>query len=209
MLKDGENILGLIKRAKVYGVSEDVIRNIIDRDQVCIYCSRKMLWHKSLIGTSGDKRTIEHFNEKYVYAAREDNVGICCGSCNSSRSDRNLLYWFKTQYCLENNISEKTVSSPIKEFIKKYPMNPEQLLKKIKKLETKASVTNKFVAELASIGMWNYEKEKANKKYGGIDQKSIGWDGFLNTPVLVITIAKTPKYQWQSGYTVESIVRRC
>jgi hypothetical protein len=76
-------------------------------------------------------------------------------------------------------------------------MNPEQLLKKIKKLETKATVTNKFVAELASIGMWNYEKE-AKKTYGGTDQKRhwVGWlseysgPGYYNRNDTGVSMAK-------------------
>ncbi len=62
-------------------------------------------------------------------------------------------------------------------------MSPQQLLRIIKGLDTKASATNKFVAELASIGMWNYEKE-AKKTYGGTDQRKhwIGWLGEYSEP---------------------------
>lgn len=112
-----ENISGLIKRGKYYGISEDVIKKILKRDKVCVYCSQKMKLHVSSIGTPRDKKTIEHFNEKYVYAAKEDGVGICCGSCNSSRSDSGLSKWFKTQYCIDRNINEKTVAEPVKKFI--------------------------------------------------------------------------------------------
>lgn len=114
-----ENIAGLIKRAKSYGISEEVLRKILKRDKVCIYCGIKMKAHVSSIGTPKDKKTIEHFNEKYEYAANEDGVGICCGSCNSSRSDNKLSVWFKTKYCLDRNINQKTVAKPIKDYIKK------------------------------------------------------------------------------------------
>ncbi|MBY0538410.1 hypothetical protein K2P47_03355 [Patescibacteria group bacterium] len=76
-------------------------------------------------------------------------------------------------------------------------MSPKQLLKKIKNLDTKSSITNKFVSELASIGMWNYEKE-AKKTYGGTDQKKhwVGWlseysgPGYYNRKDTGVSMAK-------------------
>jgi hypothetical protein len=56
-------------------------------------------------------------------------------------------------------------------------MTPKQLENYIKLLETKGTHTTKYVSELASIGMWNYEKE-AKKTYG-IDQKK-HWTGWLS-----------------------------
>jgi len=62
-------------------------------------------------------------------------------------------------------------------------MTPQQLLKKIKKLNSKSTLTNKFVTELLAIKMWDYEKE-AKKTYGGTDQQAhwIGWLSEYNGP---------------------------
>lgn len=112
-------ISGLLVRAKMYGLPEEKLREIVARDKTCIYCHKRMKRHASSIGTPSDKATIEHFSNVAEHG-EAINVGICCGSCNSSRSDSMLFDWFKSQYCLKNKINQKTVAKPIKDYIKKY-----------------------------------------------------------------------------------------
>jgi len=112
-----KNIENLLKRAKYWGVPEKVSRKIIERDDVCIYCHQKMTYGTS-IGTPKNKATIEHFSDDPDWYEEVD-VGICCGSCNSSKGNKKLSAWFKTVYCSDNDINEKTVAKPVKDYIKK------------------------------------------------------------------------------------------
>lgn len=111
------NIDNLLKRAKYWGVPEKVLRKIVERDKVCVYCRKKMIYGSS-IGTPKNKATIEHFSDDPDWYEEVD-VGICCGSCNSSKGNKKLSHWFKTDYCVKNNIDEKKVSKPVKDYIKK------------------------------------------------------------------------------------------
>lgn len=114
-----KNIENLLKRAKLYGISKEVLEKIIERDKVCIYCRKEMKRCASVIGTPKNKATIEHFSDVGELGAGVEEVGICCGSCNSSRGNKKLFSWFKKDYCIKNNINEKKVAKPIKNYIKK------------------------------------------------------------------------------------------
>ncbi len=117
MKANNKSILGLLNRAKIYGLPEEKLREILLRDKNCIFCGIKMKTHVSSIGTPRDKKTIEHFSNKAEWGEAVD-VGICCGSCNSSKSNKKIFDWFKTKYCLERNINERTVAEPVKDYIK-------------------------------------------------------------------------------------------
>lgn len=118
MKKDLENISALLVRARIYGIPKERLKEIVARDKFCVYCHIKMKRHLSSIGTPKDKATIEHFSNK-AFIGESKNIGMCCGRCNSSRSNKKLFDWFKTPYCLERNINEKTVAKPIKDYIKR------------------------------------------------------------------------------------------
>lgn len=113
-----QDISRILKRGKLYGITEENVRRIIKRDKVCIYCKKKMKMGDSVVNLQKDKATIEHFSNKVMH---DENIyiGICCGSCNSSRSDHRLIDWFKKPYCIERNINEKTVAKPIKDYMLK------------------------------------------------------------------------------------------
>ena len=116
-----KNIENLLKRGDYWGVPREVSRKIIERDTVCIYCLEKMSYGSS-IGTPKNKATIEHFSDDPDWYEEVD-VGICCGSCNSSKGNKKLSDWFKKDYCLNNNINEKTVTKPVKDYLKKMGEN--------------------------------------------------------------------------------------
>ena len=98
-----------------YGIPEDSLDTIRERDKTCVYC------HKTMIATSESKyqsdwATIEHLNHLPPWN-NPATVAICCGSCNSSRSNKKLLDWFTTPYCVEKNINIDTVAKPVKDYI--------------------------------------------------------------------------------------------
>ncbi len=100
-----------------YGIPEEDEKEIRARDKTCIYCHKAMKKYPNTKGTPGDKATIEHLNNDGPFDEKS-NLAICCGNCNSSRNNKELLVWFKTQYCMDRNINEKTVAEPVRVYIR-------------------------------------------------------------------------------------------
>ncbi len=112
-----------------HGIPQDQLDEIVIRDNVCVYCKKTMLdpYNNS---NHGDSATIEHLNHRADWDSVKDFVdrgesvssiiAICCGSCNSSRSDLPLLKWFETQYCKDHKIKVGTVSTVVRVYVQKY-----------------------------------------------------------------------------------------
>jgi hypothetical protein len=98
-----------------YRIPDKVEKEIRARDKTCVYCGILMKQSPHAMGASG--ATIEHFNNEGDFDKRY-NVAICRRSCNSSRGDKELLAWFKTPYCIEKNINDKTAATPVKKYIR-------------------------------------------------------------------------------------------
>ncbi|OGG60466.1 hypothetical protein A3C86_01195 [Candidatus Kaiserbacteria bacterium RIFCSPHIGHO2_02_FULL_49_16] len=105
-----------------YGIPQDIEQRIRRRDKNCVYCHKAMIYP-----CVGDERynwaTIEHFKENgpfyWAKGLKEEDLAICCFSCNSSRGNKGLLIWFKSKYCIDRNINEQTVAEPVKEYIRR------------------------------------------------------------------------------------------
>jgi len=101
--------------SNTYGISDQVEREIRARDKKCVYCHTPMKQSSRAKGPT--EATIEHFNDDGPFD-KKYNVAICCRGCNSSKRTKSLSAWFKTPYCLKKKINEKTVSKPVKEFLR-------------------------------------------------------------------------------------------
>jgi hypothetical protein len=101
--------------SNTYGISKQDEREIRARDKTCVYCRILMKQHPHGMGPSG--ATIEHFNNDGPFE-KKHNVAICCRRCNSSKGTQKLSVWFKTPYCYERKINAKTVSKPVKKFMR-------------------------------------------------------------------------------------------
>ena len=88
----------------------------------CVYCHKKMIYPTPK-NNRKDNATIEHLNEKPPFYVKDGlkikDIVICCGSCNSSRRDKQLSVWFKSDYCKSRNINGKTVAKPVKDYLKR------------------------------------------------------------------------------------------
>lgn len=101
---------------------------IILRDQVCIYCGKKMSYEKN--SPRKDWATVEHLNYRsdwdsvgsYMKEGKDvtEIIGVCCWSCNASRGALPLPLWFEKQYCLERDINIHTVAQVVKNYLKKF-----------------------------------------------------------------------------------------
>lgn len=108
----------------------EVLDRITKRDQRCVYCRKSMKSYAEIKATTKqykDQSSLEHLYYKKPFYWRgklgklggltEIGIAICCRGCNSSRRDKPLREWFKSSYCIDGNINEKTVAEPVRKFI--------------------------------------------------------------------------------------------
>ncbi len=104
-----------------FGIPEEVEKRIRNRDKKCVYC-HKLIIYPCVGENKRDWATIEHLREMPPFywndGLKEEDLAICCASCNSSRGKMKILDWFKTPYCVDRRINEKTIEKPVKEYIK-------------------------------------------------------------------------------------------
>jgi hypothetical protein len=98
--------------SNTYGISEQDEREIRARDKTCVYCQKLMKKSRRSFGA-----TIEHFNNDGPFDEKY-NVAICCRGCNSSKGTKKLLDWLQTDYCGKKNINVKTVSKPVRDYMR-------------------------------------------------------------------------------------------
>lgn len=103
-----------------FGIPDDVLSEIIERDKQCVYC-RKVMIYPYIKENAKDSATIEHlspFPPFYWHEGMQaDNIVMCCGSCNPSRGAKMLADWFKTRYCVDKEINENTVADSVKSYL--------------------------------------------------------------------------------------------
>lgn len=84
-----------------------VIKTVIDRDKVCVYCKHPFR------DTRCSMATWEHINND-TRDVEEWNIALCCGSCNSSRSNKELIEWFETApRCKKEKISKGSIVADV------------------------------------------------------------------------------------------------
>ncbi|MEK6973005.1 MAG: hypothetical protein AABW72_03130 [archaeon] len=103
-----------------FGIPKEESIRIRTRDKTCVYCHKKMIY-PFISSKYRDCATIEHLNYDGPFYWKDglqiEDIVICCGECNSSRGTKELLNWFKNEYCLTKNINENTVVQPVKNYL--------------------------------------------------------------------------------------------
>lgn len=86
-------------------------KKVKSRDKVCVYCSAEFR------NNFHDRATWEHIDNNGSNVC-EENITLCCNSCNASKGSKRLADWLKTVYCVKKKINNKTVAPVIKTYIK-------------------------------------------------------------------------------------------
>ena len=89
-----------------WGISKDVETLVRERDLSCVYCGISFI---STIPTYKTRPTWEHIVND-VRLKEEDNVALCCGSCNASKGSKLLIDWLKSNYCMTKGITKESVA---------------------------------------------------------------------------------------------------
>lgn len=110
-----------------YGITKEELAVVTARDTFCVYCGKLFSTDPE---NRKDRATIEHLNHRAdwysVQSYHEEGkpvpeiITLCCGSCNSSRGSKPLLEWFRSEYCINNDISYETVTEVVRRYINKY-----------------------------------------------------------------------------------------
>lgn len=107
--------------ANSYGISPDIEHRLRARDKLCVYCHIPMKVYRAR-GPSADKATIEHLNHRARWGESGlGNLAICCGACNSSRSNKPLAVWLASRYCEKRGINARNVAPVVKRFLQRHP----------------------------------------------------------------------------------------
>ena len=85
-------------------------RKVRNRDKFCVYCKVRLKEHPY-----GHKATFEHIDNNGL--PTEDNIAMCCFSCNASKGTEKLLDWLGSPHCKRKKINEKTVARIVKKYI--------------------------------------------------------------------------------------------
>lgn len=96
-----------------WGIPNEVEFNVKARDTKCVYCAIEF-------STTGQSRCSKPSWEHIVNDIKlngEDNIAICCVSCNSSKGSKLLQDWLKSDYCLKKGIDANSVADVVKKVL--------------------------------------------------------------------------------------------
>ena len=99
--------------ANRWGIPLEVENYVKQRDIRCVYCGIEFT---NETNTQKSKATWEHIiNDLKING--QDNIALCCMSCNASKGAKSLSYWLKSDYCKKKGITFETVASIVQQAI--------------------------------------------------------------------------------------------
>ena len=99
--------------ANNWGISDAIERAVRSRDKSCVYCQRGFS-----AAQRGRRPTWEHIDNNEQHRG-EENIALCCESCNASKGAKKLLEWLGSPYARKNNIRRDTVAPVVQRYIQK------------------------------------------------------------------------------------------
>lgn len=116
-----------------FQIPQEVLDRVGEPDNRCVYCIQPLEEYKHHAGSKNRMATIEHLREEGPFywrdvvvdgvlkqgGVKEEDLAICCVSCNSSRGAKPLIDWFAGEYCRERNIDRATVRGRVREYLRR------------------------------------------------------------------------------------------
>ncbi len=104
-----------------WGIPKHIEDLVQARDLDCVYCRKKF----EAFDTSRKRRKSWEHIINDIRRNGEDNIALCCISCNASKGNKKLKDWLQGKYCLTNAISPETVAAVVQNHLKEQADNPE------------------------------------------------------------------------------------
>jgi len=98
-----------------WNIAEDLEKEILERDKVCIYCGVNF-------GSSKNSRKTQASWEHIINDARiitRENIARCCVGCNASKGTKKLSDWINSRYCKEKDINKDSVAQIVRDALNK------------------------------------------------------------------------------------------
>lgn len=98
-----------------WNIPEQLEKEIIQRDKVCVYCG-------VTFGSSKKSRKTQASWEHIINDAKiitKKNIVRCCVGCNASKGTKKLSDWINSNYCKNKDISFDTVADVVKDALNK------------------------------------------------------------------------------------------
>ncbi|WP_142455430.1 HNH endonuclease [Gracilimonas mengyeensis] len=99
--------------ANNWNIPDWLEQEVRQRDKACVYCGKKFTSPKVSAKTAP---SWEHIINDASIITRE-NIALCCRACNSSKGQKKLSVWLKSDYCKERGITPNSVAPIIKKAI--------------------------------------------------------------------------------------------
>lgn len=97
--------------ANQWVISHEVELIVQKRDTKCV-CCKSEFEHESHKTTPTWKHIINNLEFK-----SDDNIALCCFSCNASKGSKLITTWFDGDYCMRKGISSEIVARVVQEAI--------------------------------------------------------------------------------------------
>lgn len=99
--------------ANNWNIPDWLENEVRERDKTCVYCGVKFTPYNISRKTAA---SWEHIIND-INIVNIDNIVLCCCGCNSSKGQKQLSVWLKSDYCKNRGINEHTVASVVKKAI--------------------------------------------------------------------------------------------
>lgn len=99
-----------------WGIPLWLEQEVRKRDKACVYCGVQMAKKKPLESSQKNIATWEHIINDASIITRE-NIALCCAACNSSKGNKKLVDWLRSNYCMNRGITVDTVAPVVKEVL--------------------------------------------------------------------------------------------
>lgn len=103
--------------ANQWGIPLEVEILVRDRDKRCVYCGVDFNLSTE---SRKSKSSWEHIVND-IRINRENNIALCCISCNASKGAKSLEGWLKSDYSRKKGITKDSVATVVKEAIRNLP----------------------------------------------------------------------------------------
>ena len=94
-----------------WNIPEELEKEIIERDKVCVYCGVEF-------GSSKKSRKTQASWEHIINDAKimtRENIARCCVGCNASKGTKRLSDWINSRYCKEKGINKDSVAQVVRD----------------------------------------------------------------------------------------------